>query len=333
VVAPAALRLSRGVIDRVLQTGEMVAVADIVGNEELSTRKSILDLGLRSVLCAPIRFGGRRLGILYLDSRRVGSLLSEKDLGLLSAFAALAGSALENSRLIADLRRKTELLAHMAHEFRSPLQGITGYAELARQDQAMGPRARRGLEVITAQAKRLAKIVDRTLEMSRMEAGAVKLRRDRIDPGEVAAAAIEGLDPLARMKSMRVVLDRDADAPQVIGDFDRLVQVVTNLVGNAIQYSPDASEVAVRIAGGEPLSARMPGGRTAQIIVSDRGPGIPDADVEKLFTPFFRGGGGTGTGLGLVISREIVRQHGGEIAVRSRPGTGTIFTIVLPEAP
>jgi len=76
-----------------------------------------------------------------------------------------------------------------------------------------------------------------------------------------------------------------------------------------------------------------PASRTAQILVCDRGPGIPESDVEKLFTPFFRGGTGTGSGLGLVISREIVRQHGGEIAVRSRPGAGTTFTVALPEAP
>src|SRR5205823_11112100 len=112
----ATLRISRTVADRVLRTGEMIAVADIVGREELSTRRSVLDLGLRSVLCAPIRSGGRQLGILYVDSRRVRSLLSERDLGLLSAFAALAGSALENARLIDALRRKNELLAQMAHQ-------------------------------------------------------------------------------------------------------------------------------------------------------------------------------------------------------------------------
>ena len=110
------LRISRTVADRVLRSGEVLAVADIVGREELSTRRSILDLGLRSVLCAPIRFGGRQLGILYVDSRRVGSLLSERDLGLLSAFAALAACALENARLIEELRRKNELLEQMARQ-------------------------------------------------------------------------------------------------------------------------------------------------------------------------------------------------------------------------
>src|SRR5207245_9672545 len=111
--------ISRTVADRVLRSGEVLAVADIVGREELSTRRSILDLGLRSVLCAPIRFGGRQLGILYVDSRRVGSLLSERDLGLLSAFAALPGSALENARLIDELRRKNELLAQKAQDRKS----------------------------------------------------------------------------------------------------------------------------------------------------------------------------------------------------------------------
>jgi tetratricopeptide (TPR) repeat protein/putative methionine-R-sulfoxide reductase with GAF domain len=110
------LRISRTVADRVLRSGEVLAVADIVGREELSTRRSILDLGLRSVLCAPIRFGGRQLGILYVDSRRVGSLLSERDLGLLSAFAALAACALENARLIEELRRKDERLEQMARQ-------------------------------------------------------------------------------------------------------------------------------------------------------------------------------------------------------------------------
>ena len=343
-----ALRISRTVADRVLHTGEMVAAADIVGREDLSTRKSILDLGLRSVLCTPIRFGGRQLGILYVDSRRVGSLLSEKDLGLLSAFAALAGSALENARLIGDLRRKTELLAHMAHEFRSPLNGIAGYAELGRLDEGLGERPRRALDVISAQALRLSKIVDRTLELSRMEAGAVAHARDTIDLAAVAQEALAGLEPIARMKSIAVELRRDPAAPAVTGDFDRLVQVITNLVGNAIQYSAAGAAIEVRIGPGEPLPAKPPprievegaplepsrveARPSAQIAVADRGPGIAAADLPRLFTPFFRGGGGTGTGLGLTISREIARQHGGEIRVESEAGRGTTFTVVLPGA-
>ena len=345
-----ALRISRTIADRVLHTGEMVSVADIVGREELSTRKSILDLGLRSVLCTPIRFGGRQLGILYVDSRRVGSLLSEKDLGLLAAFAALAGSALENVRLIDDLRRRSELLAHMAHEFRSPLQGITGYAELAKLDPGLGPKARKGLEVISAQAMRLGKIVGRTLELSRMEAGAVSLSRDRVDLAEVAEASVAGLQPIALMKSVEIALLAEGGIPRVLGDFDRLVQVVTNLVGNAIQHSPDGGRVEVRISPGEPLPLPRPAPRiefedappadgmrgafraSVQVAVSDRGPGIPPEDLTRLFTPFFRGGNGSGTGLGLVISREIVRQHGGEIRVESTAGAGATFAVVLPGA-
>jgi signal transduction histidine kinase len=327
----------------------MVAVADIVGREELSTRKSILDLGLRSVLCTPIRFAGRQLGILYVDSRRVGSLLSEKDLGLLGAFAALAGSALENARLIGDLRRKSELLAHMAHEFRSPLQGITGYADLARTEPVPGPKTRRALDVIHAQAMRLAKIVGRTLELSRMEAGAVALARDRLDLAEVVEAALAGLQPIALMKAVEVASTADGVAPEVVGDFDRLVQVITNLVANAIQHSAAGMRVEVRIAQGEPLPTRAPprievegaafagespsrARPSAQVLVTDRGPGIAPEDLARLFTPFFRASGGNGTGLGLVISREIVRQHGGEIRVESRRGEGATFAVVLPGA-
>ena len=240
--------------DRVLRTGEMIAVADIVGREELSTRRSVLDLGLRSVLCAPIRSGGRQLGILYVDSRRVGSLLSERDLGLLSAFAALAGSALENVRLIDDLRRKGELLAQMAHEFRSPLYAILLHAEAAKLRPEPGDEP----DAIAAQTSRLAKIVDRTLELSRMEAGPPELVRAKVDLAEVARTAIAALQPISAVKSIDVTLSVEPDLPEVVGDFDRLVQVIANLVGNAVQYSNRGSRVWVRMAAGDPVPPAKP---------------------------------------------------------------------------
>jgi len=344
--ANSTLRISRTVANRVLRTGEMVAVADIVGREELSACRSILDLGLRSVLCTPIRSGGRQLGILYVDSRRVGSLLSEKDLGLLSAFAALAGSALQNARLIDDLRHKSELLAHMAHEFRSPLQAIALRAGIGKVRPATGE----DLEAIASQSARLSKIVERTLELSRMEAGALNLERTKVDLAEVARTAIAGLEPIARMKSIDLAVSIDENLPPVIGDFERLVQVITNLVGNAIKFSGEGSRVWVRLAAGDPVlpskpqprlevegvppaAASQPARPSAQVIVIDRGPGISSDEIGKIFTPFFRAGKGDGSGLGLVISRQITREHGGEIRVNSKLGEGTTFTVALPGAP
>ncbi|HEY4770292.1 MAG TPA: HAMP domain-containing sensor histidine kinase, partial [Myxococcales bacterium] len=329
-----------------LRTGEMIAVADIVGREELSTRRSVLDLGLRSVLCAPIRSGGRQLGILYVDSRRVGSLLSERDLGLLSAFAALAGSALENARLIDALRRKGELLAQMAHEFRSPLYAILLHAQAVK----LRPEAGDEPDAIAAQTSRLAKIVDRTLELSRTEAGSPDLVRAKVDLAEVARAAIAALQPISAMKSIDVALSVGPDLPEVMGDFDRLVQVIANLVGNAVKYSNRGGRVWVRMAAGDPVPPAKPqprievedqppsgepprAGPSAQVSVIDQGPGIDAETLSKIFTPFFRGGNGSGTGLGLVISRQIAREHGGEIRVDSKPGEGATFTIVLPGAP
>ncbi|HKC61247.1 MAG TPA: ATP-binding protein [Myxococcales bacterium] len=348
--AGATLRISRTVADRVLRSGEVLAVADIVGREELSTRRSILDLGLRSVLCAPIRFGGRQLGILYVDSRRVGSLLSERDLGLLNAFAALAGSVLENARLIDDLRRKSELLAHMAHEFRTPLKSIQAYGEMVGDAPELRDQGREGLQVISSQASRLSKLVDRTLELAQMEAGAVKFARERVDLPRVARTAIDALKPLASVKSIYVALAVDEGLPEVLGDFDRLVQVLTNLVGNAIHYSGKGTLVSVRLTRGDPLLIPRPGPRievegspfsrqpepqprsSARIAVADQGPGISPEDLPDLYTPFFGAGKGNGAGLGLVITREIVQQHGGELRVDSRPGQGTTFTVLLPGA-
>src|SRR5438128_1153759 len=257
--ASATLRISRTVADRVLRSGEVLAVADIVGREELSTRRSILDLGLRSVLCAPIRFGGRQLGILYVDSRRVGSLLSERDLGLLSAFAALAGSALENARLIDELRRKNELLAQMAHE-----------------------------------------------------AGAVKLALAKVDLAQVAAVALAGLESVAKEKSIEIALEVDDGLPPVLGDFDRLVHVVTKVVANAIRCSANGARLSVQLTRGDPLFT----GRLGPRVEVEGSPLLGEAEPQPW------------------PSVQIaVADHAGELRVESKPGQGTTFTVLLPGAP
>ena len=130
----------------------------------------------------------------------------------------------------------------------------------------------------------------------------------------------------------------------------RSVQVLTNLVGNAIHYSGKGTLVSVRLTRGDPLLIPRPGPRTevegspfsrqpepqprssARIAVADQGPGISPEDLPDLYTPFFGAGKGNGAGLGLVITREIVQQHGGELRVDSRPGQGTTFTVLLPGA-
>jgi signal transduction histidine kinase len=182
-----------------------------------------------------------------------------------------------------------------------------------------------------------------------MEAGAAKLSRVHVSLREVATAAIAGLKPIALMKSIAVDLSAEEGAPEVLGDFERLVQVITNLVGNAIHYSPNGKRVWVKVGRGDPLpvprvprievegspsSAAPAPSPSARVTVSDEGPGIPAASIDKLFTPFFRAGNTkrTGTGLGLVITQEIVRHHGGHIRVESELGRGTTFTIVLPGA-
>jgi signal transduction histidine kinase len=297
------------------------------------------------VLCAPIRSAGRQLGILYVDSRRVGSLLSEKDLALLSAFAALAGSALANARLIDDLRRKGDLLAQMAHELRSPLQAIALHASAAK----LRAESDGDVDAISTQASRLAQIVDRTLELSRIEAGALKMARAKVDVAEVVRVAMAGVQPFALMKSIDVRFSVEADVPKVEGDFDRLVQVLTNLLGNAVQYSDQGARVWLRLAAGDPVlparpqprievedgppSADFPLPPSAQVLVIDQGPGIRPEDLGRIFTPFFHGGEDTGTGLGLVISRQIAREHGGDLRVDSKPGEGATFVLSLPGAP
>jgi len=151
------------------------------------------------------------------------------------------------------------------------------------------------------------------------------------------------------MKSIDVTLSRGTDMPEVVGDFDRLVQVIANLVGTrpVLQSrQPGLGEDGRGRSGSAGKAAAAHRGRdqppsreplrvvpSAQVSVIDQGPGIDSEALSKIFTPFFRAGNGSGTGLGLVISRQIAREHGGEIRVDSKPGEGATFTVVLPGAP
>jgi phosphoserine phosphatase RsbU/P len=276
---------------------------------------------------------------------------TEEDEWLLSAVADQVAVALENARLQEEVRLEREqhtravagageaeeaserALATLSHDVRSPLNAIDSYAELIEME-IFGPvsdRQREALGRIRLSGRHLLAVLENVLEMTRLSAGAIRIRTERIRPDAVISEAMLMVQPSAAAKDQRIVLEDAADIA-VDGDANRLRQVLVNLLGNAVKYTPRGG--MIRIATAWTTS----GGRTwGTIGVEDNGPGIPPEKRQAIFQPYYRLPSATtdapeGLGLGLAISRELIRQMGGDIDLEAGRGDGCRFTIRLPAA-
>ncbi|HVD00769.1 MAG TPA: HAMP domain-containing sensor histidine kinase [Candidatus Dormibacteraeota bacterium] len=224
---------------------------------------------------------------------------------------------------------KSRIMATMNHEVRSPLTAILGFAELLSTERR-GPLnldQRRYLENIETGGRHLLSLVNDSLDLSRMEAGMMVLEPVKLSVRQMLQEAVEQVQPLAEARDIQINLECSSNVT-VHADARRLLQVVWNLVTNAIKFTP--------IGGSIWLSGQDAGALT-RIEVRDSGPGIPSSHLESIFEEFIQvGTAGEGTGLGLAITRQLVVLMGGKITVESHLGQGTSFTLDLPpgrEAP
>jgi two-component system, OmpR family, sensor histidine kinase KdpD len=218
---------------------------------------------------------------------------------------------------------KTALLHAISHDFRSPLTAITTAASGLRQE-ALTSEDREGLlGAIEAESDRLARMVDDLLDLSRIEAGAVHPRTDWCDLADVLARASEQVQ--ARFGDHPIELDLPGDLPLVRADVAQLERVFSNLLENAVKFSPD--HAAVRVSGGS-------GGGRVTVRVTDQGRGIPQSKRGEIFEPFVQAGESRhGSGLGLAISRGLVEANGGEISLQTATGSETTFAVAFPLVP
>lgn len=225
-------------------------------------------------------------------------------------------------------RAKTEFVSMVSHELRTPMTSIKGYADLLLMGSAgtLNERQDRFLTIIRNNVDRLTTLVDDLLDISRIESGRLDLSPEPMDVKEAVERVVTSMQARADEKTLTLRSDVPADLPMVDADADRVVQILTNLVGNACQYTPNDGEIVV--------SARRENGEV-QISVRDTGVGIGPDDRERIFDRFFRADdpvvqGTSGTGLGLAIVQSLVEMHGGEIWVESELGEGSVFTFTLP---
>lgn len=221
-------------------------------------------------------------------------------------------------------RRKSRFVSDVSHELRTPLTAIRGAAETLAQGDVPPQDAERFLGTIVSESERLSRLASDLMTLQRIEGATGELPLRRLDMTEVARRAVEALEPLLSERAVHVAVW--GEAPTVLGDTDRIQQVVANLVENASRVTPDGGEVRVRIERD---------GRWTALSVEDDGPGIPAEDLPRVFDRFYRAQKGRdrtsgGFGLGLAIVRAIVTAHAGEISAERRPEGGMRFTVRLP---
>ena len=321
-------------LEEILRTNQTIYRRDMTG-ADYPEEDEFLALGLHCRLATPLLQGARSIGMLSLVRREVDAF-SEEEIELAGLLGRLVASAVQNIRAygaerktVEELRRLSALRADfvslVSHELRTPMAAVIGAARTLQQRwRELSPEHRESfLDLIAGETNRLADLIGDVLDTSRIEAGTFSFRFAEVDLAglvtDAVATAQIGQDEVQLRADVRPPL------PEIRGDGERLRQVLTNLIDNAIKYSPAGAEVEVRAYQEDGF---------VRIDVRDSGPGIAKDDQKLIFEKFGRvtGSGATrpGTGLGLFIARSIAEAHGGALDVDSAPDQGSTFTLELP---
>ena len=225
-------------------------------------------------------------------------------------------------------RMKSEFVSLVSHELRTPLTSINGYADMLLEGDAgdINDEQTDFLRVIKRNSERLSLLINELLDVSRIEAGALKLSISRINIAELVYEVVKSIRPQIESKEQELDVEMPQDVPVVMADGNRITQILTNLISNAHKYTPREGKISVVV---RPESNRF------RIDVKDTGIGLSKDEQERLFTKFFRADNPStqkvaGAGLGLWITNSLVEMHGGEMTVSSTPGKGSIFSFTLP---
>jgi len=312
-------------------TPKELAVADWALKARKPAGWSTDNLPSGDALFLPLIGGRDAVGVLVCRGGKDG--LGVDDEALLKSAAQQLGQSLEHSRLEkrsreADLLRESEqlhqaLLNSVSHELRTPLTALLGSASALQDEATAADPARRQayLKAVAESGERLNRVVENLLDMARLNSGVLAPRLDWHDPAELVRLTVQSLK--GPLSAHPVSLDLPADLPLLRLDFRLMEHALSNLLLNAAAYTPPGSPIKIGMRAAE--------GRLT-LTVSDRGPGLPPGDLERVFDKFYRvpGSPAGGTGLGLFITRSLVRAHGGEARAANDPAGGAVFSLELP---
>lgn len=329
------IHASRTIINHVLQTGEGVLSSNAMADQRFSKGKSVHNLGIRSALCVPIKAPNPAeqgqdaiVGLIYVDSSVRNYTYAPEQLRLLTAIGMQAGMAIQNFKLYqAQLKAERlaavgETTAALSHSIKNILQALRGGADVVE----MGLKAQnlnqayKGWRIVERNLDRIYNLTMNLLAYSKER----EPRLQMVGINTIAKECLELVAGTANERQVMVVADLDEHHPPMPLDPDGMHQVLMNLIGNALD-AVEPGKGLVRVV------TRFEAARNRSIVrVIDNGTGIPPNVQAHMFELFHSTKGNRGTGLGLAVARKIVAEHDGEIAVQSRPGEGSTFTVALP---
>jgi len=349
-----------GLTSNIILTGEALLI-----NKDLQERTEemgIQQMGLpaASYLGVPIPVGDDIVGVLSVQSTEQENRFNEDDQRLLSTIAASVGVALNNATLFEDVKQakmeaeaaskaaekandaKSAFLSTVSHELRTPLTSVLGFAKIIRKrlDEKIFPTVDRtdpktdkvvnqiieNLGVVISEGERLTHLINDVLDLAKIEAGKMEWNLEDVSLSEVVERAISATASLFNQKSLKLEKQIEADLPPTAGDRDKLIQVIINLISNAVKFTDKGSVLCKVFREKNELI----------VGITDTGIGIAAEDYSAVFEQFKQVGGDTltdkpkGTGLGLPICKEIIEHHGGRIWLESKPGKGSTFSFALP---
>ena len=329
------IHASRTIINHVLKNGEGVLSSNAMADRRFSKGKSVQNLGIRSALCVPIKArrmdgkaGEEILGVIYVDSSVKNYTYAPDQLRLLTAIGLQAGLAIQNAKLYkAALHGERmaavgETTAALSHSIKNILQALRGGADVVE----MGLKASnlqqiaKGWGIVDRNLEKIYNLTMNLLAYSRPR----EPRLEQVNPRKIIDDCIELMASPASEKGAMVVADVADDVPAAPMDPDGIHQVLMNLLSNALD-AVESGRGLIRV-----VCRYDPDERQILIDVIDNGTGIPPSMMKHMFELFHSTKGNRGTGLGLAVARKIVEEHEGVIAVQSKPGEGTTFTVRLP---
>ncbi len=316
------------------------------------------DYGAHTLLAVPLRVGPRLVGLLTIDHGKDAHTYGPEEVALASAVAKLVALVIERERLLRDRsesraaelalresnQRMEEFLSIASHELRTPLTTVKGYVQLAEErlariagEEGQGDAMEVNVAAVhqmlkrtDTHIKRLTRLIDDLVDVSRVHAGKLELR---MEPCDIQAIVCEVVQAQRQLHPDRTIaLELAATEPrQTVADGDRIGQVVANYLGNALKYAPPDRPITVGFAEE---------GLIARVWIRDEGPGLPEREQARIWDRFYRAdgvgrqsGSHVGLGLGLHISRTIVERHHGRVGVESVPDQGSTFWFTLPLVP
>jgi signal transduction histidine kinase len=357
-----ALRLSETVIHQVLRSKRAILSQDTAADDRFKGQESIINLSIRSVMCAPLLVDDTVIGLVQVDAIGDPQKFTESDLHLLSGLIAQVATAVKQAQLLKQLaeantalkredakRRqaetasskaqaeaekarlanaaKSEFLANMSHELRTPLHAILNYAQfgLSKLETVSLAKLHKYFDQIERQGHHLLNLVDNLLDLAKFEAGKMTFNYEMVDLTQLLKQIGEECQALSDARQLSLTYDLPSISRDVLSDAAKIQQVVRNLLSNAIKFTPERGTITIALHHDT---------QGATVTILDQGPGIPEAELETIFDKFVQSSltktGAGGTGLGLAICHEIVTSHQGRIWAENHPAGGAKFTFVLP---